>query len=269
MKPPLDPAQLAAQAQFDRQSANYGRGHILANIDDVARLHELCLSQSPLAAKKPWRALDIASGAGHTGLYLAEQGHQVTLSDLAPGMLAQCRLAASERGLTVSLAQHSAEDLPYPDNSFELVTCRVAAHHFSSPPTFLSEVERVLSPNGFLLLIDGTVPDSHPIAEAWIHAVEIRRDPSHQRFISPSTWRILCKHAGLDVCHLETHPLVQPDLEWYLQTANTSADNREAVYCLLNNAPQSARTVFEITSKQGTIAWQWPRLQLLARKAVK
>lgn len=263
----LNPAQLAAQTQFDRQSANYGLGHILADTRDVADLYELCLKQSRISSR-PWRVLDIAAGAGHTGLYLAKQGHRVTLSDLAPGMLEQCRLAAAEHGLTVTLAQHSAEDLPYQDGSFELVTCRVAAHHFSSPPKFLSEVARVLAPGGMLLLIDGSVPDDQPVAEAWIHAVEIRRDPSHQRFLSPRTWETLCGDAGLQAWHHELQPLLQPDLERYFQTANTSAENRVAVRCLVENAPREARTMFELLENAGNIVWNWPRLQLLAVKYV-
>ena len=132
-----------------------------------------------------------------------------------------------------------------------MATCRVAAHHFSSPPKFLSEVARVLTPGGMLLLIDGSIPDDQPVAEAWIHAVEIRRDPSHQRFLSPRTWELLCGYAGLPVWHSETQPFLQPDLEWYFQTANTSAENREAVRCLVEHAPWEARNVFAVRANEG------------------
>ncbi|MDX1962320.1 MAG: class I SAM-dependent methyltransferase [Pirellulales bacterium] len=261
---PLDPAQLAAQQQFDRQSANYGSRHILADTTDVA---SLLAHLPPVLDRQPnRRALDIAAGAGHTGLFLAEQGWRVTLADLAPGMLEQCRQAAAARGLTVTLALHAAEELPYPAASFELVTCRVAAHHFSEPQRFLREVARVLVPGGYLALIDGTVPDQQPTAEAWLHAIEKRRDPSHQRFLSPNTWRLLCGHAGLTVTYLELHSKVQPDLEWYFSTANTTPENRQAVRVLLETAPPEVRQAFQITTAHDKITWVWPIVHLLAEK---
>ena len=93
-------------------------------------------------------------------------------------MLERAKEAAASRGFKVQTRQHAAEQFPYPDASFDLVTCRVAAHHFSSPENFIRETARVLKAGGHLLLIDGTVPDDEPEAETWLHAVEKLRDPS-------------------------------------------------------------------------------------------
>src|SRR6185503_20486013 len=61
----LDPIQRAAQEQFGRQSERYARGHVLESIEDVAAaLERLSLPQQA-------RVLDVATGAGHTGLHLA------------------------------------------------------------------------------------------------------------------------------------------------------------------------------------------------------
>ena len=65
----LDAVQQAAQEQFARQSRNYGRSHILADVSDVVA----ALAKITLPPKA--RALDIATGAGHTGLHLASLGH--------------------------------------------------------------------------------------------------------------------------------------------------------------------------------------------------
>src|SRR5437762_11918476 len=126
----LNAIQRAAQEQFARQSARYGRGHILENIDDVAA----ALKEIPLPEKAA--VLDVATGGGHTGLYLASLGHDVTLADLVQPMLERAARAAAERGLRVQTCLHPAEQFPYADASFDLVTCRVAAHHFSSPEDF-------------------------------------------------------------------------------------------------------------------------------------
>ncbi|MDZ4820266.1 MAG: methyltransferase domain-containing protein [Planctomycetota bacterium] len=256
----LNEIQRNSQAQFDRQSARYGRQHILADVQDVTELVRLIPQQSRR------RALDIATGAGHTGLYLAEHGWQVTLADISSGMLEQASKAAAERGLTVETRQHTAEVLPYPDESFELVSCRVAAHHFSDPAAFVRESARVLTSGGAFLLIDGSVADDQIEAEEWLHQVEKLRDPSHHRFLSPGRWQQLCQEAGLNVIQSGLQPMLQPDLQWYFETANTSAENRRAVLELVAAVPQSARELFQLAEDQGKITWYWQRLSLLALK---
>ncbi len=256
----LDPIQRSSQRQFDQQSQRYSQGHILADTADVAALVKRV---PPLAGR---RALDVAAGAGHTGLFLAAQGWQVTLADISSAMLERATEAASARGLSVFTRQHPAESLPYPDGSFDLVTCRVAAHHFSDVGAFVRESARVLVGGGSLAVIDGTVEDEQPEADSWIHSIEKLRDPSHHRFVNPRSWREHCQAAGLRVEYLALQPFLQPDLNWYFETAGTSAENRQAVLKLIESAPQSARDLFRLQTIDGKITWQWQRMSLLAIK---
>jgi len=256
----LDDIQRAAQEQFARQSQRYGRGLILENVEDVtAALHRM---QLPPAA----RILDIATGPGHTGLHFASLGFQVTLADLAQAMLDRAVQAAADRGLKVQVRQHAAEELPYPDGSFDLITCRVAAHHFSSPKKFIAEASRVLAQAGYFLLIDGTVQDGDPEAEEWMHKVEKLRDPSHHHFLTPNQWSELCREHRLAVQDVILAPFKQPDLNWYFDTANTSPENRRQVLHLIDAAPDSARRLFKLGEEDGKIVWWWQRLTLIARK---
>jgi ubiquinone/menaquinone biosynthesis C-methylase UbiE len=256
----LDAVQQAAQEQFARQSRNYGAKHILADVSDVIA----ALEKVTLPARA--RVLDVATGAGHTGLHLASLGHEVTLTDLAPPMLDRVRETAAERRLVVETRQHPAEELPYPDASFDLVTSRIAPHHFSSPESFIRETARVLRPGGWFLLIDGSVQDGEPEAEAWLHQVEKLRDPSHHRLLTPGTWKRLCEAHGLHVQSAELRPMKQPDLEWYFETAATTPENRRRVRALIAEAPLSARTLFRLAEEDGRIVWWWPRLTLIAQR---
>lgn len=256
----LDPVQQAAQAQFSRQSSRYGAGHILENIEDVVA----AAGQIPLSPGS--QVLDVAAANGHTGLYFAGQGHHVTLADIAGPMLERARETAAQRGLTIETSLHAAETMPYPDAQFDLVTCRVAAHHFSSPEAFIKETARVLRPGGYFLLIDGSIEDNEPVAEAWIHEVEKLRDPSHARFLSPGAWTALCQSAGLGVISAALSPFKQPNLEWYFETAATSPENQRKVRALVENAPGEARRLFGLAQEEGTTVWWWRRLTLTARK---
>jgi ubiquinone/menaquinone biosynthesis C-methylase UbiE len=257
----LNPIQRAAQQQFDRQSGRYGKGHILSDVSDVRD------ALGRLNCLKTGLALDVATGAGHTGLYLASVGWQVTLADISTAMLERAAATARERGLRVETRQHPAEAFPYPDGTFDLVTCRVAAHHFSDPPAFVRETARVLKPGGAFLLIDGSIEDGQPVAEEWAHKVEKLRDPSHHRLLSQGTWIRLCQDAGLRVEFSELQPFKQPDLNWYFDAANTSPENRARVLDLVRLAPPEARQLFRLGEEDGKIVWWWQRLVLAALKA--
>lgn len=257
----LNEVPKASQEQFAKQSHRYGRGHILENIEDIAE----ALRSVTLPA--PAKVLDVATGGGHTGLYLASLGHQVTLADIAQPMLDRARQTAQERGLTVETRQHPAEDFPYGQATFDLVTCRVAPHYFSSPDDFIRETARVLKPGGWFLLIDGSVEDDQFEAEEWLHQVEKFRDPSHHRFLTPRQWTALCQKSGLVPVQVVLNPFKQPDLNWYFETAATSFENRARVLELIRNAPASARKLYRLGEEDGKIVWWWQRLTLVAQKA--
>jgi ubiquinone/menaquinone biosynthesis C-methylase UbiE len=256
----LDPIQRAAQEQFAKQCERYGRGHILEQVDDVRAAAE----KIPLPPRA--KVLDIATGGGHTGLFFASLGCEVTLADIAEPMLKRAASAAWERGLEVRTRQHPAEAFPYHAGSFDLVTSRVAPHHFSSPEKFVSETARVLKPGGWFLLIEPTVPDGEAEAESWAHAVEKLRDPSHNRLLTPGTWSALCVTSGLAVKQIELQPLKQPDINWYFEAAATPEPNRLRVLDLVRHAPEPARRLFRIAEEHGTWIWWWQRLTLIAEK---
>jgi len=256
----LNRIQEASRRQFERQSGHYGHSHILSRTEDI------CSAQSVLRPRAGQTLLDVACGGGHTGVFFARLGLEVTLADISPAMLKNAGALAAGENLTVTLREHAAEKMPYADEIFDFVTCRVAAHHFSCPATFLMETARVLKRGGRLLLIDGTVEDGEPEAEEWMHRVEKLRDPSHNRFVTPLKWTHLCGHVGMRVMHRELQSFLQPDLDWYFDTAGTTPENRSEVKKLVAAAPTCARRLFRLGEEEGRIVWSWQRLVLVAEK---
>ena len=256
----FDTAQAASAAQFERQSDRYGKSHILADTSDVA---------SALAGIIPApgaRALDVATGGGHTALWLSRAGWNVTAGDISPRMLENTAKLLSDEGLTLATQLFPAEEIPFADNAFDLVTVRVASHHFSSPPQFIAEAARVLKPDGYFLLIDGTVPDNDPETGEWLHQVEKWRDPSHGRFLARSAWEELVIKNGLQLLSSSLHEKKQPDLEWYFETAATPLEHRALVLEAVRTIPEAARRALRLGEEAGRIVWWWPILTLLARK---
>jgi SAM-dependent methyltransferase len=106
-----------------------------------------------------WHALDIATGAGHTAFAFAPYVARVTASDLTPEMLIVAEKLAMEKGLTnVDFKEADAEHLPFDEATFDLVTCRIAPHHFPDIVQFLRECARILKPGGVLAVVDNIVP---------------------------------------------------------------------------------------------------------------
>jgi SAM-dependent methyltransferase len=181
-------------------------------------------------------------------------------------MLENAQKLCAEAGFSIETRLFPAEEMPFNDGSFDLVTVRVAPHHFSSPAKFVRETARVLKPGAHFLLIDGSVPDDDSKSEEWLHRVEKWRDPSHGRFLARKTWEDLAREAGLKVVRSELHPRKQPDLNWYFETAATPKENREKVLEFVNNASEHVKAALRLESKEGKIVWWWPMLTLLARR---
>jgi ubiquinone/menaquinone biosynthesis C-methylase UbiE len=256
----LDVNQSASAAQFNRQSDRYGKSHILADTQDVE--HALRGVVVPAGGT----ALDVATGGGHAALWLARHGWKVTAGDIAPRMLENAQKLWAESGCSIETELFPAEQIPFADAPFDLVTVRVAPHHFSSPQKFVQEAARVLKPGGHFLLIDGTVPDDDPETEEWLHWVEKWRDPSHGRFLSRKAWENLDSEAGLKVVRSELHPRKQPDLNWYFDTAATSEENRKMVLESVANASEHVKAALRLGNEDGKVVWWWPMLTLLASK---
>src|SRR5262249_43597684 len=130
-----------------------------------------------------------------------------------PQMLGVAGRLAGERGiLNMSLAETRAEALPFADATFDLVTCRIAPHHFDDVRRFVAESARVLRPGGVFGLVENISPDTSMMegsvgalaaAADEYNSFEKLRDPSHVRCLTLTGWRDLVARAGLKERQLE------------------------------------------------------------------
>jgi ubiquinone/menaquinone biosynthesis C-methylase UbiE len=138
-------------------------------------------------------ALDVATGGGHTAIRLAKAGAAVTVVDITREMLADAVDLAHEQGFVLTPVEGPAEQLPFSDGEFDIVTCRRAAHHFRDVEQFLCEAYRVLKPQGRLGISDMTAS----LAQVqWLNTLEKHRDPSHFRALAPDEWYDAVAAAG-------------------------------------------------------------------------
>jgi glutathione S-transferase len=239
-------------------------GALAAGADAMADVGHLEKTIADLKLRPASLALDVPTGHGFTAAFLAEKGYTVTAADQPVAREAVAR--AESRHLAITFHKHSAEQLPYADGSFSLVICRGAAHHLKAPEKFVTEAARVLKTYGYLVVIDGTVPDDHVEANAWMNALEQLRDPVHAKFTTPQTWRTWCQQRGLTVTRAQVDAVKMPDLQAYFNEMNTPPENRKKVLEMVAKAPAAARELFKISQENGKIVWTSRRITLIAGK---
>lgn len=227
---------------------------------DLNRLVELA---APTLAD---RALDISTGGGHTALALAAHVAHMTASDLTPRMLAAARDFLTTSGVTnASYVIADAEQLPFLDASFDLVTVRIAPHHYASLSTAVREMARVLKPGGRLIVIDNIAPESLELDEL-LNRWEKWRDPSHVRNYTVSEWRACLAGAGLDITDVETQRKSHEFAPW-VERMQMPAEERARLEADILAASPDARAYFEITVVNGRVV-SWSAEYLITR-AVK
>jgi ubiquinone/menaquinone biosynthesis C-methylase UbiE len=98
------------------------------------------------------RVLDLASGVGDPALSIAAEvgpSGRVTATDLGPGMMSLAEELARKKDITnIEFREASAESLPFPDQSYDVLTCRFGIMFFPDLPKALRECFRVLKPGG-------------------------------------------------------------------------------------------------------------------------
>jgi SAM-dependent methyltransferase len=167
-------------------------------------------------------ALDVATGGGHVARRLREAGLDVVSSDPASGMQPD----------VVAPAEH----LPFADGSFDVVACRVAAHHFEDVEAAVREMARVARDS---VLVSDNLFVSEGAEEA-----DRLRDPSHVRNYTEAEWRGFFSAVALEVeaVHTYEHPVL---LEPWLERAGCTGADAERVRRLVADRVDGDRVRLE------------------------
>jgi SAM-dependent methyltransferase len=173
-------------------------------------------------------ALDVATGGGHVARRLREAGINVVTVDPAPGMQAD--------------VLSRAEDIPFADDSFDVVACRVAAHHFEDVPKALAEMARVSRDR--VIVVDNAFLDDS------VEEADRVRDPSHVRNYTEDEWRGFFEAAGLRVDQLR-HLDKPIEVEPWLERAGSHGAEAERVRELLGDRIENGWITLERLAIRG------------------
>ena len=188
---------------------------------------------SKLTPKKTDRVLEVAAGTCACGRAIAPHVDSVTCLDLTPAMLMVGREKAEEENIrNISFVTGDAAELPFLNDSFDVVLSRLAFHHFPDVKQPFAEMVRVLKKGGRLVLID--LEAAEESLRQTEDEIETLRDPSHVRNLSREEMLALYRENGLSVscCEVVRMPMV---LQNWLNHTDTPQDVQKRIIARMKN----------------------------------
>lgn len=251
-----------AKEQYGAHAQDYVTSTVHAKGASLGRLVELVQPQ------RDWRALDVSTGGGHTALAFAPFVRGVVVTDLTPEMLAAAEKFIRGQDITnVDFKIADAEKLPFGDGEFDLVTNRIALHHYPDAQKAIREMARVLKTGGVVGFTDNTVPPNKQTA-GYINHFEKLRDPSHNWCYPIERLRRYFEEAGLTVEHVEDSP--KPlDFEAWANRMGCSAETKDELIRLLDTAPPEAKAFFNPQIENDARMFSIRETIIIARKSLR
>ncbi|HKC89725.1 MAG TPA: class I SAM-dependent methyltransferase [Candidatus Limnocylindria bacterium] len=229
------------QKQFGRAAAAYVDSSSHARGEDLDRIVALVTEHGGE------RVVDVGTGVGHTLRRVAPSFRSAVGVDATREMLEAGVGVLTGAGVNNALlVQADATALPIASGSADVVTSRLAAHHFADAAGAFREIMRILRPGGLFVLVDNYAPDDAAL-DRFINEVETLRDPSHVRNHTVAGWRDLLEQGGLRTTVDSDTSVTQLTTENWLERSQTPPDRAEEVRRRLRTASPSAVAAFEIT----------------------
>jgi ubiquinone/menaquinone biosynthesis C-methylase UbiE len=231
--------------RWERAAEQYARG-------EHRQGEDLALAVDFANPKGTDRVLDVGSGGGHMALALSLRVASVVLTDPVQAMLDASRRIFEESGRTnAEFIRAAAERLPFDTASFEIVSSRLAAHHFQDLDQAWREIRRVLKPSGTFVLVDTVAPDDADSAR-FLHEVETLRDPTHVHTLTRDQWVRLTESNRFRVERTEVVRKAH-DFEPWLERGGEDAATLNRVRARFLDAPPAAMRELVIDIREGAV----------------
>ncbi len=154
----MDIYKQKSQQNFDRQAAEYDNNYCGQH---ARKLYPFILEQVRLF--QPTNILDLGCGTAELIIQILQRYDDAKLHgiDLSKGMLA---VAEQKLQGQAELVHGDSQYLPYSDESMDMIICNDSFHHYPQPSAVISEIHRVLKPQGVLVIGDCY----QPLLTRWI-----------------------------------------------------------------------------------------------------
>lgn len=226
--------------QFGKNADSYVSSAIHKDGIDLQKLVQM----AAITGKE--ELLDVATGGGHTANAFAPLVKKVTAMDITPEMLKAAEKFIQGNGhQNVVFKTGDAENLPFSDGQFDIVTCRIAPHHFPHVNKFVEEVQRVLKPSGLFLLDDNVVPEEDDY-DLFYNSIEKWRDYSHFRAWKKSEWIRMLEINGFEIYEMHRFEKIFQFESW-CNRMNLPESEKEKLSEFIRSASQNVREKFKVS----------------------
>jgi len=215
-----------AKIQFGREANKYVTSNIHSSQIDLQSIIDF------IEPQKNWKVLDIATGTGHLAVTLAPYVESVIATDITPEMIVETAKSITAKKLTnVTTDEVDVHQIPYSNNTFDLVTSRIAPHHFYDIEKAVSEMTRVTKSGGRIFIQDTVAPEEEKAAQVF-NGIEKLRDPSHVRDLSITQWKEVLEDHHNTILKVKTKTKDWP-LRWWTERMSTPEKNVRQIIKLL------------------------------------
>jgi demethylmenaquinone methyltransferase/2-methoxy-6-polyprenyl-1,4-benzoquinol methylase len=153
---------------FDNISGNYDGLNKIISLGTDASWKKKILQMVKL--QKPTSILDIATGTGDLAILFAETSAKEIIGlDISQGMLdiGKKKIEAKKLNTKIQMVLGDGENIPYSDNYFDVITVAYGVRNFENLEKGLSEILRVLKPNGTFIILETSVPTQFPFKQGY------------------------------------------------------------------------------------------------------
>lgn len=250
---------------FNRVASTYAQNkqeNDLQRIQDLVRFANL---------PEDLEILDVGTGPGTLALALANSGAKLVLGvDISEAMLEQAEYlrlstARADQAARMGFRLAPAHALPFSDDRFDVVFCRLVLQYLTNPAKSIQEMVRVLKPGGTLILAELLSVDD-PVKRATQNAIEERRNEGHVSARSVDQYRKLVTAAGLTVERVDTKTFDRELNEWLSSLVTAEAD-RASVREMLEAGVETDAAGLNARHLGGTLVFDQRMIYLKATKA--
>ncbi len=247
----------SAIKQFGRQAYAYSKGNIFV---DGIHLSEV-IKRSGVA--KDHKVLDIATGAGFLALEFAKISNCVVGTDLTRNMLLNaCEKQRNSGTKNTQFLLSDVESLPFFSETFDIVSCRFAFHHFPDPEKALLEMKRACKARGRIVLVDGV--SSEDRSKSLFHnRIEKLRDPSHVRIYTLSEIKSILNALGAVIMDIVHWDIPQDFREW-MSRAGTDEGKTKVIEGLMMQSMDGDSTGLRVKIEDGRLGFTYDTVILVA-----
>ncbi len=218
--------QELVKSQFDRQAQKFSSWSVTRNVEYQKAYFEFCeLSERDTL-------LDLACGTGEYALFAAPNIQYAQGIDLSKGMIELAVKNAKLKGIeNVSFHCHPAQHTPFEDESFSIVMCRSAFHHFDRYTEIFDEMLRCCRQGGRVSLQDIVAYEDERIND-YFEAFEKMIDISHHRTLTADYFKRLYEDKNIKIKN--TFEIeIELNVQEYIGHANQSKENKAKLEALL------------------------------------